>query len=62
MPRSPAHPDAGRNRAKPGHMLSQDGDAVREFGRFNFVDHRLETKRGKIFAAAEKGSSNPSTA
>jgi hypothetical protein len=38
--RASTHPNSGGYRPQTGHMFGQDGDSVREFGRFNLVDHR----------------------
>src|ERR1043165_3068117 len=39
MPRTPADPDARRNRSQSGHVFGQDGDTIRKSGSLNVVDH-----------------------
>jgi hypothetical protein len=38
-------------------MFGQDGDVIREFGRFNFVDHRENPQnKGDLNRVAELGA------
>jgi hypothetical protein len=44
MTRTTANPDSGRHGPESRHVLSQDGNAIRESRRLNVVDHFREPK------------------